>query len=99
MKESEVDNSVSNAISLFENIGELKATEAWQQSLMDRVTTAKSVSSVGFPKKSFTVVMLFVLLINAGFILNSVFKTSTKSSSHKSELQLISKELLINEHL
>ncbi len=99
MKESEVKNSVSDALTLFENLGEIEATHQWQQALMDRITTAKSVSSVGFPKKSFTVVMLFVLVINISFILNSVFKTSTKSSLHKSELQLISKELLINEQL
>ena len=99
MKESEVKNSVSDALTLFENLGEIETTHQWQQSLMDRIATAKSVSSVGFPKKSFTVIMLFILLINAGFILNSVLKTSTKSSSHKSELQLISKELLINEQL
>jgi len=96
MKVSEVNNRVLQTLTAFEKLDNIEYSPEWNRSLMDKIDTAKHQSTSGFPKMSFTVIMLFVLLINVGFIIKTVLKTSQKSSSHKSELQLISKEILVN---
>jgi hypothetical protein len=44
----------------------------------------------------FTIVFLFIVLINLGFILKTILRDSDKTFFRNSELQTISKELLIN---
>ena len=96
MKGSEVNNRVLQTLSAFEELDNIESSAEWNRSLLDKIDTVKPQSTLGFPKMSFTMVMLFILLINVGFILNTVLNTSQKSTSHKSELQLISKEILVN---
>ncbi len=96
MKESEVNNRVLQTLSMFDEIGDIDSTADWSQSLMNKISTVKPQSASGLPKIRFVVATLLILLINVGFVLNTMLNSSKKNTTHKSELQLISKELLVN---
>ncbi|MEI6822377.1 MAG: hypothetical protein WCL51_10595 [Bacteroidota bacterium] len=96
MKESEVNNRVLQTLSMFDEIGDIDSTADWSQSLMNKIASVKQQSASGLPKTRFVVATLLILLINVGFVLNTMLNSSQKNTTHKSELQLISKELLVN---
>ena len=96
MKESELKNRVLQKLNEFETLENIQPSEDWNQSLMKKIGSARSKPMTGISAAKFAVAALFILLVNIGFILNSVIRNSKLPGRHDSELQIISKEFLIN---
>ncbi|MEI6697167.1 MAG: hypothetical protein WCO13_14020 [Bacteroidota bacterium] len=86
-----------NAFKEFEYIENIEPSEEWKLSLMEKLATVKHESSSGFIKNNLVIVVLFVVIFNFGFILNSIISKPQKITNRNNELMLISKELLITE--
>jgi hypothetical protein len=96
MKESEFSFRILQKLNEFETMENIQPSEEWNQLLMKKLSTARSNSVRGMSAVKFAVAALLILLINIGFILNTVIRDSKQLLRHDSELQIISKEFLIN---
>jgi hypothetical protein len=96
MKESALSNKVLQKLKEFETIENLQPSADWTQSLMNKLDSAKPYPTSGFSATKFTVVLLFIILVNIGFILNAMIRDSHQSLYRDKELLVISNELLIN---
>ena len=96
MKESELNNKVQQALDEFETIGNIQPSSGWELSLMEKVSSTGYRPSSTFSKTKLVIVVMFFALINVGFFVSVMLHKSTQDLSTNRELQLISKELLIN---
>jgi hypothetical protein len=97
MKESELNNKVEQTLMEFETMGNIQPSADWNQSLMKRVASSKPYSSSIFYSVNLAIVtILIIILINLGFILNTIINDSRQSLNRSNDLEVISKELLIN---
>jgi hypothetical protein len=96
MKESILGDKILQKLNEFETLENIQPSEGWNQSLMQKIGSASANPIKGLSAAKFVVAALFILLVNIGFILNSVIRDSKQSVSHDSELQIISKEFLVN---
>jgi hypothetical protein len=96
MKELELNNRVLQKLTEFDSLENIQPSENWNQSLMKKIASARSVPTTGPSAVRFAVVVLFILLLNIGFILNTMIRNSKQIRLHDSELQIISNEFLIN---
>jgi hypothetical protein len=96
MKESELSSKVKQKLSEFDTIGSIQPSEAWNQSLMHRLAASRQSSNSDLASVRFLIVVLLLVLINIGFILNTVIRKSNQTSLRDDDLQTISEQLLIN---
>jgi len=96
MNEQEINNLVASKIIDFESIKSIQPSEDWNNKLIDRIGTSKEISMSSLSKVSIAVLSIIVM-INVGFAFNKL--QSNSSYKKNKELQVISKELLINEIL
>jgi hypothetical protein len=96
MKESEINNQVRLKLNEFETIAELNPSAAWKNSLMERLESTGNNSGQGMFSSKFTFVILFIFLVNIGFLMNSIVRNSYPSKLNEKELQALSSEFLIN---
>jgi hypothetical protein len=96
MKEPKLNTDVQHALEKFEMLENIQPSANWNQSLMDRIATKNSSSSLKSSTTKYVVLVLLIVLANVGFALTSMMHRSRQSSPRSKELQLISKELLIN---
>lgn len=96
MKEPEFKNKVSQKLGEFESLENIQPSADWNSSLMSRLDSAKTDSSLTFSAIKFVIIALLIVLINVGFILNALINDPQKTNQRNSDLQTISKELLIN---
>lgn len=95
MKESEVNNQISQRLMEFESMDVIHPTADWSNSLMERLYSVKPNYSPIISSVKFTIAVLLIFIINIGFVLISIFNDSQQSTLRDKELQIISKELLI----
>ena len=95
MNKSAIDNKVLQKLKEFETIESIEPSADWNQSLLDKIEHVNPSSS-GFSSAKYTIVILFIILINIGFFLSTMFNNSQKVICRNNDLQVISKELLIN---
>ena len=96
MKEQELNNKVSQTLQEFESMENIQPSAEWNNSLMQKLSVAKPNSIAGFSSSKFAVLMLFVVMANIGFVFKTVMNDSQQTPNRDKELQVISKELLIN---
>jgi hypothetical protein len=96
MKESPVSKNVLQKLDEFDKIGYIHPTDYWNQTLMEKLASVKVNTGSDFPRTKFSVVLLVLFLVNLGFIMNAILRDNGKSLNRNTELQTISKELLIN---
>lgn len=95
MNESDLNFQIQQKLADFDNIGSIQPTEAWRTSLYSRL--AKEKKPHGYSGASgILIALIFLFLINLGFILNSVLRDSDSSGYQASDLQVLSGQLLIN---
>ena len=95
MNESELSSKIQQKLVDFDNIGSIQPSEAWTLSLSSRLESGKK--SYRYPGASgLLIAMIFLVLINLGFLLNAILKNSVSESYPASDLQVISSQLLIN---
>ena len=95
MSEKSIENEVNRQFLAFEKLETLHTNEAWEQLLVNKLhyTKPRTPSRIS---PFYMAVILFILLVNIGFLINVMNHNTTASSSHEQDLHLISKELLIN---
>jgi hypothetical protein len=96
MKEYVFDDKVVQMLNKFESLQYVQPSAGWNDLLIERIAMAKPVSTSFLPSRGFVLGVIFVVLINIGFILSSILSTPLKTSNQVDELKVISKELLIN---
>ena len=96
MKESELNNKVQQALDEFGSIENIQPSPGWELSLMEKVSATGLRPASTFSKTKLVVVVMFFALINVGFFLSVMLHDSQQGLSKNRDLQIISKELLIN---
>jgi hypothetical protein len=96
MKESELTDQARHKLYEFETIADIQTSSDWNNSLMNRLHSVKPNSGSGFVSIKLTFVVMFLVLINMGFILNSIIKNTSQSQVRDIELNVVVNELLIN---
>ena len=98
MKKSSIDGKVFQKLNEFETLKNIEPSSGWNSSLMNRLASlsSASVSTVTYGSTRFVITVLFFILINVGFILNSIIHNSHHNLYKNKELETISQELLIN---
>jgi hypothetical protein len=95
MKESLLSDKVILKLKDFETMERIQASTGWNESLMARLESRKPDRVSNIPAAGFVVSLLFIVLINLGFVLTSIINNSNPSYKEK-DMQVISQELLIN---
>ncbi len=98
MIESELNKKVMQKLNEFEAIEEIQPTSDWSLSLMNRLDNTKPNSSSRYTPMRFAAIIVFFVLINIVFILN-INHSSQQNLGRNLELQIISKELLVNSNM
>jgi hypothetical protein len=96
MKESEFTEKVIRKLNEFEIMQDIHPSAGWRESLMEKIASSKPRHVSNTPSAGFVVSVLFIVLLNLGFVLNSIINNSHKPSFKENEMHLISEELLIN---
>jgi hypothetical protein len=96
MKEYDLQKNVLKTLNQFENLESIDPDEGWYQTLMRKVESEHQSNSVRISVSKFALITMFILLINIGFILNTIIRDSKQPTNHDAELNAISKEFLIN---
>lgn len=96
MKDPELHKKVLQTLNEFETMENIQQSEEWNKSLMERLATVKADSPSVFSYVKYTIAALLVILINIGFILTAINNDPHQTLQKDIELQIISKELLIN---
>ena len=96
MKKSEINNKVQQALEEFETIENIQPSTGWELSLMEKVSSKNLRPTSTFSKTKIVGVVIFFALINVGFFLSMMLHNTQQGLGRNRELQLISKELLIN---
>jgi hypothetical protein len=95
MKEPEMTNKVLQTLKEFESMENISPSAEWNRLLMDKLSSEKLYSASTFKSLKFAVAVFLIVLINISFIMISIFSDSNKSFQRKDDLQIISKEFLI----
>ena len=96
MKESAFSDKVMQKLNEFEMMQNIQPSAGWNESLMNKIASAKSGSASNLSSARFAIPVLFIVLINIVFFLNTIITNSQQDSYKDKELQVISEEFLIN---
>lgn len=96
MKEKKFNSSISQTLQEFESMENIQPSTEWHNSLMQKLSVAKPNSISRFSSPKFAVVILFLVMANIGFVFTTVMNVSQQTPRRVKDLQVISKELLIN---
>lgn len=94
MIEQELNSEIQSKLEQFAKMESIIPSESWESTLDRKLRNNKRGSNAALNIKVGVVVL--ILIINLGFILTSVFNKNTFVSKQEPDLDLISKELLVN---
>jgi len=90
----------NNILEQFEKLDPIDPSQDWTKSLMNKLDSVKPYPPTVLSFNKFTVMALLIVLLNIGFLVNVLLHKQEQNQNRRStELQLVSKELLINQHL
>jgi hypothetical protein len=98
MNESEILKIVSQKIQEFEGFAEIQPSSEWNSSVMQKLSTSKQQPKTTYKTVSLAAAFLFLVLINFGYLGKLMNQKVEKDMSRNSELNIISKEVLIIKH-
>ena len=90
--ESSLNKKVLQVLNEFESMGNIQPSVDWNQSLMNRIASSRVHKSPMSSITKYAVIVLCIVLVNIGFILNSMINNQQKAQHRNNELQVISKE-------
>jgi hypothetical protein len=96
MKEPAFNDKVIRKLNEFEAIQDIQPSAGWNDLLMKKIESAKPVHVSTMPSAGYVISVLFIVLLNLGFVLSSILNKSNTQSSKDTEMQVISQEFLIN---
>ena len=96
MKESKLNNRVSEILKEFEGLEDIRLSSGWRQSLDRKLSSSKPGSEQSYTGAKFSVLITFFVLINVGFVAKMLIGDYLPSHHRGAELKMISKDLLFN---
>jgi hypothetical protein len=96
MKEPELSGKVQQKIDEFASIELIHPSAEWKNSLMQEIGSVHQFSPSKVSTGSVTVLLLFLLLLNVGFILTTLVNKNESKYNRSIDLKVISTELLVN---
>jgi hypothetical protein len=96
MKESELNNKVSESLSAFDRLEPIQPSSEWQRSLSGRLESAKYKNAESNLPVRLAIALIIIFLVNIAVILNSFNNNKSRVNNRSSDLEKISKEILIN---
>jgi hypothetical protein len=98
MKESDLNREVLKRLAEFERIENIEPSSEWNDSLTLRIEMASGLAYSPSKRSSarYSIIITLILLLNIGLVLNSFFRNSQKSFIRNRDLNVISKELMVN---
>ncbi len=96
MEDSPLNRKVSKMLLDFESMDDIQPSQAWNQSLMNRLDRSKPASKSSFATPGLTILVLLFVFINLFFIVNAMIIKSPGNQIREQELLVISKEILVN---
>lgn len=96
MTDPDMNDLVLKKLNEFESLESIRPSAGWNESLVKKLDSARAHSISAHSFSGFTFAVILAVLINLGFILNSIIHNSDKSLYKDKEFQVISEELLIN---
>jgi hypothetical protein len=93
MKESEIQQHISQKIQLYEQLAFVEPSDDWEQKLHSKMTL---VSHNRHFKSQLYIGVVLLLLVNISIIANTIWVQVKQSSAKKIEYKLIESELLSN---
>jgi len=97
MNSQKVEIEALQILDKFEELQELTPSADWDQSLMSRIIQSKQSTRSKIYLSSLSVLVVLVILFNAGFVLKTVINSDSRTVSHMEEYHTLSKELFINQ--
>ena len=96
MQETGINKIVLQKLNEFENLERIHPSEEWNRSLINRFAGINPGSTSVSLSAKFIIALLFFVLINAGFILNSMVRNSNHTQDRNGKFKTLSEEFLIN---
>lgn len=96
MRESYLHNKALKTLKDFECMEDIQPSSDWNISMMARISSAKINPVPGSAVPRVALVLLVVILANLGIILSAISNNNRQSLNRGTQLQVISKEFLIN---
>ena len=96
MEEPVLNNKAILMLKELDTIEDIQPSENWNQALIDKLYTSKHSSKLIFSSTKIAIIVLFIILINVGYIIGTVINSSKHDIHRNNVLQVISKEFLIN---
>jgi hypothetical protein len=102
---NELNHKIEETLQIFEALGTIEPTTAWQQTVIDRLATTPRNADAPFSTKALLGLGLLFVALNVGFILKETAAIETPPRSETSPtldneratgFETISKELFIN---
>jgi hypothetical protein len=96
MEEYQLNRIVTHKLNEFDSLGNILPSEEWNRSLMKRISEQNPSATSRISSAKFGFAVLFIILVNVGFFLNSIIRDSHLTNGRDKALMIISKELLVN---
>lgn len=96
MIERDINNKINQSLNKFEKLAGMQPDEDWSVQLMDKLDNLKPGRETGISLYKNAIVIIFLVLINIGFVFISLSLKSSEPSYNMKDMQVISRELLIN---
>jgi hypothetical protein len=96
MSNQELNKEISQKIMEFESLEDVSFPSEWKKTLMHKLDNCDNNSFLKFSTVKLGFFVIFILLINIGLLLNSMLGHKQNISHRNYNLEIISKELLIN---
>lgn len=96
IEEAKSNSIITERVKKSEDLEQIRTSDVWNESLMKKIDTMKPYSNSFSSTPKFTLLFLFIVLINIGFIFIAINTKTQNTPIQDNGLQVISKEFLIN---
>ena len=96
MKTEDLQNRLNQTLQAYEKMEDIQVSLDWNTSLIERLKSKTQHKTGLSGSGKFTLVVVFFILLNLGFLLNVMIPSNKVLDSRNGDLKLISEELLIN---
>jgi len=96
MEEKTLNNRVVQMLNELDTIEDIQPSADWNHALMNKLYASKYSLRLVSPSVKLVIMVLFILLINVGYIISTMIFSPKHDILRNKELQVISKEFLIN---
>ena len=96
MNQQELNNEITQKLTEFDSLENIELSSNWNDSLLKKINQSQKHSLLRLNTTKFTFILVLIMLVNIGLFLNLMLGHKQNISQRCNDLQIISKELLIN---